>query len=180
MILSDRDIKKAIKNKELKIEGVKDLYIGPSSIDLHLRGIAKQLIDKGVMIDTRRKNSITFNEFAFETILLSPGEFYLVSTKEILTLGDSIVGFIQGRSSLGRIGLNIHAAGFFDAGFSGSATLELTNFTNRPILLYEGMRICQMVFARTISPSEIPYSKKKDAKYQGQVKPEQSKIYEEN
>lgn len=80
---------------------------------------------------------------------------------------------------MARLGLNVHCAGFFDAGFSGTATLELTNFTKKPIILYENMRICQLVFFRTISPSKVPYYKKKDAKYNKQIKPEQSKIYED-
>ncbi len=177
MILSDTDIKKAMSRKEIKVRGTKKLYIGPSSMDLHLGNIAKIMLPNEA-IDTFYP-SAKFQEFKFKTLIVEPGEFYLVSTKEELTFGDSIVGFIQGRSSLARIGLNIHAAGFFDAGFRGTATLELTNFTKNPIILHEGMRICQMVFAKTESPSTIPYSKKKDAKYQGQIKPKESKIYEE-
>ena len=180
-VLSDRDIKQALKNKELLIDGYKPLYIGPSSIDLHISNIAKILIDndKYWKIDLRNKKTINFKEFKFKKLTIYPEDFYLISTKEYLTFGNNIVGFLQGRSSLARIGLNIHASGYFDAGFSGTATLELTNFTKRPIIIYEGMRLCQMVFIRTESPAEIPYSIKKDSKYQGQIKPEASKIYKD-
>ena len=103
-----------------------------------------------------------------------------MSTKETLTFSNSIAGFLQGRSSVARIGLNIHAAGFFDPGFSGTATLEVTNFTQITIILYENMRICQMVFVKVAIPSSDNYGIRKESKYQGQKGPTLSKIHEDN
>lgn len=180
-VLSDIDIRRALKDKELKIKGVKSLYIGPSSVDLHLGGTVKTLVpdEKHWAMDPKDKDTIIFKESKFKKLVIYPNEFYLVSTKEILTFGNSIVGFLQGRSSLARLGLNVHCAGFFDIGFSGTATLELTNFTKKPIIIYENMRICQMVFVKTMSPSSTSYANKKDAKYNRQINPGNSKIYED-
>jgi len=180
-VLSNIDIEKAIKDKEIKIKGFRPIYIGSSSIDLHLGNRVNILMLDGKhwAMDTRDKKTLIFKEYRFKRLVIYPDKFYLVSTKESITFGNSITGFLQGRSSLARLGLNVHCAGFFDVGFSGTATLELTNFTKKPIILYEGMRICQMVFVKTISPSSIPYYKKKDAKYNKQINPEKSKIYED-
>ena len=180
-VLSDVSIKTALKEGELKIEGHRPLYIGPSSVDLHLKDYAEVLISDGKhwAMDVKDKRTLTFKKFKFKKLAIYPNEFYLVSTKENITFGNSIVGFLQGRSSLARLGLNVHCAGFFDAGFSGTATLELTNFTKKPIIIYKGMRICQMVFVRTDCPPTIPYGEKKDQKYQSQTKPKLSKIYED-
>ncbi len=178
-LLSDRDIKKSLKNKELIITGHKPLYIGSSSVDLHLSNVVKILTDDNKPIDTKRKETIVFKKWKFKKLVIFPEEFYIVSTKEKIVFPNNIAGFLQGRSSMGRLGLNVHCAGYFDVGFSGTATLELTNFTKKPIILYAGMRICQMVFIRTESPAQMSYAQKKDSKYFGQIEPEESKIYED-
>ena len=185
MVLSDKDIKININTGKITIERDGDLYIGPSSVDLHLSGEAKVFLDKnkenGSVIDTKKDNSSFIKTFSFEdSIIIKPGEFYLLSTEEKITFGDKIAGFLQGRSSLARIGLNIHNAGYFDAGFSGTATLEVTNFTKCPIVLYKGMRICQMVFVELSSKCEVPYGKKADQKYQNQKSPKESAIHKDN
>ena len=180
-LLSDKDIKEALKNKELIITGHKPLYIGSSSIDLHLSNVAKVLADndESWYLDIREKETINFKKWKFKKLIIYPNDFYIVSTKEKITFPNNIAGFLQGRSSMGRMGLNVHCAGYFDVGFSGTATLELTNFTKRPIILYSGMRICQMVFIRTESPAQISYAQKKDSKYLNQVEPEESQIYKD-
>ena len=90
-----------------------------------------------------------------------------------------MAGYLQGRSSIARIGLNIHAAGFADPGFEGNLTLEVVNFTNYPIVLKKHTRIGQMTFQRTGRPCEVPYGAKKDSKYQGQVGPTLTKVHED-
>jgi dCTP deaminase len=181
-VMSDKSIKKALADKDLKIEGYEPLYVGPSSVDLHLGNECQMLSfdRRNWLTDTKDKDTIVFKKFFFKELIVCPNEFYLVSTKENITLGKNMVGFLQGRSSLARLGLNVHCAGFFDAGFSGTATLELTNFTKKPIVIYEDMRICQMVFVKTDSVPEVSYGEKKDQKYQGQIEPTLSKIHEDN
>lgn len=181
MVLSDQDIKKSIESKEISITGVKDVYIGPSSVDLHLSGVSKKMKDcpKSFMVDTRLDNSNIFKREEFNEIQIYPGEFYLLSTKEKITINNSIAGFVQGRSSIARVGISVHSAGFVDPGFSGTITLEVTNLTKVPVILYKGQRICQMVFERLENPCEIDYAKKHDSKYQGQIDPEQSKIQDD-
>lgn len=176
MILSDVEIKEALKNGEIKIEGVDDLYIGPGSVDLHMDDKAKILFSSRP-IYLKEDCSSHFRDIdIYEDITIHPGEFYVLSTKERLTFSGGIAGFIQGRSSLARLGINIHAAGFFDPNFSGTATLEVTNFTKAPIRIPKNTRICQMVFIRTGKQAECGYDKKKDSKYQNQSGPTLTKI----
>ena len=187
MVLSDREIKDLMHAKELIITGInpRDLYIGPSSMDLHLDNKAKILVNDipdGVAIDTKNKESVDsmfriHNDWS--KLIIYPGEFYILSTKERMVFPKNVAGFVHGRSSLARLGINIHAAGFVDPGFNGTITLEVTNFTNVPIILYDNMRICKMVFIRTGESVETGYSEKQDAKYNGQEGPTLSKIYED-
>lgn len=184
MILSDVEIKEALEKEDLKIEGVEDLYVGPSSVDLHLDNTAL-ILDKtkteGIKsIRTDKDSSEYFTEHKdWKEITIYPDEFYILSTREKLTFNSSIAGFIQGRSSIARLGINIHNAGFFDPNFSGTATLEVTNFTRIPITIPADTRICQMVFIRTGKSSENGYHKKKDSKYQGQSGPTLTKIHKD-
>lgn len=187
-ILSDTEIHVAIAKGELQIKGWTDLYVGPSSLDMHLDNKAMILDDKkvtysiieaedgikktGIDASDKRKSSDLFSPHnGWDFIILYPREFYLLSTVESIKFPNDIVGFIQGRSSIARIGINVHNAGYFDAGFEGTATLEVTNLTNYPIKLAKHTRICQMVFARTGEPASIPYHMKRDQKYQGQQGP---------
>ena len=184
-ILSDGEIREALQTGELEVSGWDELYIGPSSLDLHLDNKAKMIdatkvgsieedefetITQG--IDMSKDNSDIFYEHNdWNSIILYPQQLYILSTMERIKFSDSIVGFIQGRSSIARIGINVHNAGYFDAGFEGTATLEVTNLTRYPIKMPKGIRICQMVFARMGRPAEVPYYAKKDQKYQGQSGP---------
>ena len=185
-ILSDGEIKRAIKKHEIAITGVEDIYLGPSSVDLHLDNKAMILdndkFSEGEMMDFKEKEKTAgkFTEYnGWDEIIIYPGEFYILSSVEKIKFADNIVGFIQGRSSIARMGINIHAAGFFDAGFEGTATLEVTNFTKHPIKIPKDTRICQMVFARTGFSAEIPYNRKRDSKYQGQSGPTITSIHKD-
>ena len=178
MILSDKSIKESLRCRELEIVGELPLYIGPSSVDLHLDNkalILKKDSAEGIHFD--QDPSDRFQEYNdWEEITIYPGEFYLLHTKEWIKFPRNIAGFIQGRSSIARLGINIHAAGFFDPGFCGTATLEVTNFTQVPITIPAGTRIAQMVFMEVDKDVMISYAEKKDSKYQGQKSPVISKI----
>jgi dCTP deaminase len=109
--------------------------------------------------------------------IVQPGEFVLGVTLEKIKISDDLVARVEGRSSLGRLGIIIHStAGFVDAGFEGTITLEITNINRMPVALYPGMRVCQLAFEEMSSPAEVPYHKKGSSKYQGQVYPEESRI----
>ncbi len=182
-VLSDIEIMNEIGKDNLVITGWPELYIGPSSLDMHLDNKCKTidatkvsyfLTDEGTVdgIDISADNSDIFTEENdWEYIVLYPRQLYLLSTVERIKFPDDVVGFIQGRSSIARLGINVHNAGYFDAGFEGTATLEVTNLTQYPIKVPKHTRICQMVFVRTGMAAQVPYGKKKDSKYQGQNGP---------
>ena len=177
-MLSDGEIQDAMESGHITIEGVSTPYIGPASVDLHLDNKAMILnasemssMDGSVM-DVRKDNQKRFDVFDnWNKLIVLPGEFYILSTREMIGVSAQYSGFVHGRSSLARLGLNIHMAGFVDPGFKGNITLEVTNFTKIPIALYSGMRIGQIVFMKMDKPSKVPYSMKKDAKYQRQMGP---------
>jgi len=185
MVLSDREIKECIRSGAIEVSGVEELYIGPSSLDLHLDNKAMildptKITEDHINLSDKEKIAKLFTAFnGWDDICIMPGEFYLLSSVERIKFADNVVGFIQGRSSIARVGINIHTAGYFDAGFEGTATLEVTNFTRQPISIPKNTRICQMVFARMKEPAEIPYSKKKDSKYQQQTGPTITSVYQD-
>ena len=176
MILSDRDIKQALKDKRIIVNPKSDLKIqlGTSSLDLrlgyhfrvfkHRRRPFVDPMDPETMKDMTEEIKISSKE----PYVIQPDEFVLASILEWVELPDDISARIDGRSSLGRLGLVIHStAGHIDAGFKGSITMEMTNIGMMPILLYPKMRICQLVFEPLSSPAERPYTKKPGAKYAG-------------
>lgn len=198
MILSDRDIKRALQTGRVKIEYPASLqtaeqaaglaphllqHIHASSMDLHL-GNSFKLYEhsKFAVIDPRRPETFTGNMRLInvtdgEPYMVQPGEFVLGVTQEIITVPDDLVVRVEGRSSLGRLGIIVHStAGFVDPGFSGTITLEISNLNRMPIALYPGMRICQIAFEAMSSPAETPYNKKPHSKYQGQILPEESRL----
>ena len=140
MILSDVEIKEAIDKKQIGVYGWNPLYIGPCSIDLHLDNKAMILkqgeeFTRTLRIDRKEESAKMFEEYNdWEELTIYPNEFYILSTIERISFPRDVCGFIQGRSSIARMGLNIHAAGFFDVGFSGTATLEVTNPVLRRVL----------------------------------------------
>ncbi len=184
MILSDKDIRKQIESGRVVIEPFDPEMVQPSSVDLHVDNRFRIFANSRYpYIDVRRRmddltEMVEVNEE--EPFILHPGEFVLGSTLEKVSLPDDIVGRIEGKSSLGRLGLLIHStAGFVDAGFDGYLTLELSNVANLPITIYPNMKIGQISFFQLTSAAEHPYgSHKVGSKYQGQRGPTPSRYHE--
>lgn len=183
MLLSDRDIRAALNDGELAIEPHDDAMVQPSSIDVRLDGLFRVFNNsKYTHIDPKLpQEELTAlvevpNDEAF---ILHPGEFVLGATLEKFTIPSNLAGRLEGKSSLGRLGLLTHStAGFIDPGFSGHITLELSNTANLPIALYPGMKVGQLALFRMTSPAESPYgSGSLGSKYQGQRGPTPSKAY---
>lgn len=185
MILSDRDIRKALTQKRIVVKPKPDLetQLGSSSLDLRLgyhfrifKHSRRPFVDP---FDPETTNNMTEEVVISkkEPYVIQPNEFVLASILEWVELPDDISARIDGRSSLGRLGLVIHStAGHIDAGFKGSITMELTNIGMMPIVLYPKMRICQLVFEPLSSPAERPYTKKPGAKYHGKSRPAETAI----
>ena len=183
MLLSDRDLKAAIASGRLGLTPFDEAMIQPSSIDVRLdryfRVFANHRythIDPAVQQDDLTE---LIEPVGDEPFILHPGEFVLGSTLEIITLGDDLASRLEGKSSLGRLGLLTHStAGFIDPGFSGHVTLELSNMANLPIKLYPGMKIGQICVLQLSSPSEHPYgSSLYGSRYQDQRGPTPSRSY---
>ncbi len=188
MILSDRDIKKALKEKRIVITPKPDLkkQLGSCSIDLHLgntfrvfKHSAYAYIDLAGKIDTDR----IMTEIVIpkgEAFIMQPGDFALATTVENLSLSNDLLGRIEGRSSLGRLGIIVHGtASIFDPGWIGMPTMELGNLGVMPVALYPGMRICAFTFEELSSEVDVPYRKKKGNKYAGQKSPLASRLTNE-
>ncbi|HYE22030.1 MAG TPA: dCTP deaminase, partial [Verrucomicrobiae bacterium] len=188
MILSDKDIKKALKDGRIKIEPSPNLEVqlGSCSIDLHLgnkfrffKNSSYPFIDLKGDIDVSK----IMEELQIEDgrpFIMQPGSFALANTIESLELADDLLGRIEGRSSLGRLGIIVHGtASVFDPGWIGIPTMELGNLGTMPIALYPGMRICSFTFEEVSTPVEVPYRKKKNNKYAGQTSPLASKLSQE-
>jgi dCTP deaminase len=188
MILSDRDIKKALKSGRIKVTPKPDLKVqlGSCSLDLHLgnkfrvfKNSSYPYIDLKGPLDTDKimEEVIVKGDRPF---IMQPGDFALVTTVEDLQLADDLLGRIEGRSSLGRLGIIVHGtASIFDPGWRGKPTMELGNLGVMPIALYPGMRICAFTFEEVSSPVDVPYYKKKNNKYAGQQSPLASKLTQE-
>lgn len=186
MILSDRDIKAAIASGHVKVETDQaELFrhIHASSMDLRLGNIFKVYEhSKYALLDPKNPRTFAQNMRIItvpdnEPFIVQPGEFILGVTQEKITVPDDLVVRVEGRSSLGRLGIIVHStAGFVDPGFSGTITLEISNLNRLPVALYPGMRICQLAFELMSSPAETPYNKKPFSKYQGQILPEESRL----
>jgi dCTP deaminase len=188
MVLSDVDIKKAISSKRIIIKPVPDLstQLGSCSIDLRL-GNTFRIFDysKYPYIDPAKKdfsNEITkvIKVAKYGEFIMQPGEFVLAVTLESVKIPPDLMGRLEGRSSLGRLGLVVHStASIFDPGWDGNPVLELGNLGRMAIKLTVGMRICAMTFEELSSPASTPYTSKKFAKYRFQKGPEESRIHEE-
>lgn len=170
MLLSDKDLREAIEEDRIKLIPFKKELIGPSSIDLRLsedfrsfKPSTKTCIDPRKGEDPSKYTERTELEDGFFS--LHPNEFVLGATMERVELGSDIAAKIQGRSSLGRLGIVIQTAGWVDPGFRGDLTLEIINFGKVPVKLYPRMRICQLTFFETKSETETPYDKRKSSKY---------------
>jgi dCTP deaminase len=182
LILSDRDIRKQIDSGRLVIEPFDPDLVQPSSVDLRVDDEFRVFANtRYPYIDVRNPmEDLTevVKVKADEPFILHPGEFVLGSTLERVSLPDDLVGRIEGKSSLGRLGLLIHStAGFIDAGWTGHLTLELSNVANLPITIYPGMKIGQLCLFEMTSPAERPYGER--GKYQGQRGPTPSKFHQD-
>ena len=183
MLLSDRDIRAEIELGRIKLEPYEPAMVQPSSIDVRLDRFFRTFENhKYPFIDPRQEqNELTraLEVRPDEAFVLHPGEFALGSTYEVVSLPDDVAARVEGKSSLGRLGLLTHAtAGFVDPGFSGHVTLELSNVSTLPIMLWPGMKIGQLCFVRLSSPAEHPYgSSIYGSRYQGQRGPTPSKSY---
>ena len=183
MLLSDRDIAAEIKAGRVQVEPFEPKMIQPSSVDVRLDRFFRvfenhkyEVIDPSVeQPDLTGEVAVSPDDF----FILHPGEFVLASTYEVITLPDDIAGRLEGKSSLGRLGLLTHStAGFIDPGFSGHITLELSNVANLPVKLYPGMKIGQLCLIKLSSSAEHPYgSAVYGSRYQGQRGPTPSKSW---
>ncbi|WP_329788527.1 dCTP deaminase [Lentzea sp. DG1S-22] len=183
MLLSDQDLRKEVESGRLLLDPFTVEMLQPSSIDVRLDRFfrvfnntrythidpAQQQDDLTSLVETPEG----------EPFVLHPGEFVLGSTYEMVTLPDDLAGRLEGKSSLGRLGLLTHStAGFIDPGFSGHITLELSNVANLPITLHPGMKIGQLCLFKLSSPAEHPYgSTQAGSRYQGQRGPTPSRAY---
>src|ERR1700710_1624605 len=183
MLLSDRDIREQLESGRVGLDPLELGMIQPSSIDVRIDKYFR-LFDnhKYPFIDPREDQpelTRLVEIRAGAPFILHPGEFVLGSTYELITLPDDIAARLEGKSSLGRLGLLTHStAGFIDPGFSGHVTLELSNVATLPIKLWPGMKIGQLCFFQLSSPAEHPYgSAQYSSRYQGQRGPTASRSY---
>ena len=183
MILSDISIKNGIREGRISVSPYDEHLVQPASIDIRLD--ARFLVFRNYKyscIDPKSPQPdltelVTVDEH--ESFMIHPGEFVLGNTVERLTLGDDLVARLEGKSSLGRLGLIVHAtAGYVDPGFDGHITLELSNVANLPIKLYPGMKIGQISFFAMSTPAERPYGHPSlGSKYKGQEAPTASMMH---
>ena len=184
VILSDRSIKEEIAAGRIVIEPFDEVDIQPSSVDLHVDRHFRLFRNHsmGVIDVAESQEDLTELVSVGEDgpLILHPGEFILGSTLERVKIPDDLVARLEGKSSLGRLGLLIHStAGFVDAGWDGHLTLELSNVANLPITVYPGMAIGQISFLRMTTPADHPYgSSAVRSKYQGQWGPTPSRYFE--
>ena len=183
MLLSDRDIRAELAAGRVKVEPFEEKMVQPSSVDVRLDRFFRvfenhkyESIDPSIeQAELTREIAVGSDDF----FILHPGEFVLASTYEVITLPDDIAGRLEGKSSLGRLGLLTHStAGFIDPGFSGHITLELSIVANLPVKLFPGMKIGQLCLIKLSSPAEHPYgSALYGSRYQGQRGPTASKSW---
>jgi dCTP deaminase len=181
VLLSDRDIRTEIDNERIALDPWDEAMVQPSSVDVRLDRFFRLFdnhkyphIDPSMdQPDLTRLVEVKGDE----PFVLHPGEFVLGATYELVTLPDDIAARLEGKSSLGRLGLLTHStAGFIDPGFSGHVTLELSNVATLPITLWPGMKIGQLCFFRLSSPAEHPYGAERyGSRYQGQRGPTASR-----
>ena len=182
-ILSDKTIKEYLEEGKIVIDPLKDeQQIQPSSVDMRLgdefkvfKVIRKPYIDPKDEEDIAEyMESSTVPEG--EAFIIHPNEFALATTQEYVKVPDDLVARVEGRSSMGRLGVTMHVtAGYVDPGFEGRITLEISNIGAMPVALYPGQRVCQLVFETMTTPAELPYGHpKRNSKYMKQLKPESS------
>lgn len=184
-ILSDKTIKEYLEEGKIVIDPLKDeQQIQPSSVDMRLgdefkvfKVIRKPYIDPKDEEDIAEyMESSTVPEGG--AFIIHPNEFALATTQEYVKVPDDLVARVEGRSSMGRLGVTMHVtAGYVDPGFEGRITLEISNIGAMPVALYPGQRVCQLVFETMTTPAELPYGHpKRNSKYMNQLKPESSRV----
>jgi dCTP deaminase len=174
MILSDQTLKKMIKNGELGVTPLTEESVQPASIDCRL-GTHFLVVEDRQMQTIDLNSEIIYREIEGDSITIPPHSFLLATTLESVRLPDDLTAFVEGRSSIGRIGLFIQNAGWVDPGFEGQITLELYNANSLPIRLEAGRRICQLVFCRMDQVALTPYK----GKYQGQRNATGSQVFKD-
>ncbi len=174
MILSDKTLQDMIESGQLIINPITNESIQPASVDCHLGKHYLSIEDKEMTIITL-DSPIKYREVEVEFITIPAHSFLLATTEEWIKLPNNITAFVEGRSSIGRMGLFIQNAGWIDPGFEGRITLELYNANSLPIKLQSGRRICQLVFCKMDQSTKNPYR----GKYQGQDKSVGSRIYQD-
>ena len=196
MIFSDTDFKDRLK-KDLVIKPIDvEKQLGPSSVDLRLGNRFRQFkMSDHAFIDPANYNDRIIREWTTENntkiteceysrlyeeekpFIIHPGDFVLATVMEYIEVPNDLIGHLEGRSSLGRMGLMVHStAGYVDPGFKGHLTLELANVGKLPIKLYPGMRVCQIVIQKMLSPCEVPYGVRLGSKYLNEKGATQSRI----
>ncbi len=185
VILSDRSLREQIADGRIVIDPLDESLIQPSSIDVRISNLFRVFRNHTAGVIDVKQDMASLTELVEvaedgPAFMLHPGEFVLGSTLERIAVPDDLVGRVEGKSSLGRLGLLIHStAGFVDAGFDGHITLELANVASLPITLYPGMKIGQVSFMRMTTPADQPYgSGGRRSKYQGQLGPTPSRYFE--
>jgi dCTP deaminase len=183
VVLSDRTIRRLLDEGRIEIEPYDESLLQPSSVDVRVDRYFRVFHNaRYPFIDVRepQEDLTELVEVGDEPFILHPGEFVLGSTLERIRLPDDLVARLEGKSSLGRLGLLIHStAGFIDPGWDGHVTLELSNVANLPITIYHGMKIGQLSFVQLSEPAESPYgSGSLGSKYQGQKGPTPSRYWQ--
>jgi dCTP deaminase len=183
VVLSDRTIRRLLHERRIEIEPYDESLLQPSSVDVRVDRYFRVFHNaRYPFIDVRepQEDLTELVEADTEPFILHPGEFVLGSTLERIRLPDDLVARLEGKSSLGRLGLLIHStAGFIDPGWDGHVTLELSNVANLPITIYPGMKIGQLSFVQLSEPAESPYgSGGLGSKYQGQKGPTPSRYWQ--
>lgn len=184
VILSDRTIREQLTAGRIVIDPLDESCLQPSSIDVKVSNLFRVFRNHTASVIDVKNDMTSLTELVEiadgDAFMLHPGEFALGSTLERVGVPDDMVARVEGKSSLGRLGLLIHStAGFIDAGFDGHITLELSNVANLPITLYPGMKIGQVSFMMMTTPADKPYGKgASGSKYQGQRGPTPSRYFE--
>lgn len=175
MILSDKSLQSMIAKGELAVEPLTPESIQPASIDCRL-GTHFLIVEDFNMKSIDMDSEVLYREYDGETITIPPHSFLLATTMEWVKLPNDLTAFVEGRSSIGRLGLFIQNAGWVDPGFEGTITLELYNANSLPITLTAGRRICQLVFCKMDQAAANPYR----GKYQGQKKSVGSRVFKDS
>ena len=188
MILSDRDLRDRLERGHIKIDPPldADIQIQPASIDLRLGrdfqtfNFTQQALIDPMDPDSFAQSTTQVHLAENERFIVHPGEFILATTLERVEVPTDLVARLEGRSSIGRLGIVIHStAGYIDPGFQGTITLEITNLGRLAVALYPRMRICQIAFEQMSSPVSESYAVKRNAKYQGQETTTVSRLFDD-